>query len=1090
MIDSRVISTPNDIDLSRHGVIEAHAGTGKTYTIVKMVLNMLEQIADEDGELVHLRNILLVTYTEKAAGELKERIQKGIAERISEIRADDNINNNTKNETLIAHLENCLNNMHEALIGTIHAVCLRLLQTWPFETGVHFNTQLSDDGDIADAQLRESMRTDWFDETTFLPRILNLMERRGIKVEQKHLTLICKTAIELLGDDERGIDDFLTGGMSIEEPEDRQPQLFYALIYRAAQLLSKRCVDYKRENGLISYNDMLRLMRDAVRIPNSAMLDWLRRRLRYGIIDEFQDTSVIQWSIFRKIFLDNGADAKLYIVGDPKQSIYAFQNADIQSYISAKNIITGEHGGADYRLINNYRSLPEMINGYNAILSRENADGCGSGEDWFLFDGGGGISYPSAGAGGPAAQAPKRGGKPEYMLEHKAVQVVPSDAENGPTPAEAARIAIRHLRGTTVSIPNGNGWENLTLDYKHFAVIVETHALANQFIDEFRKHGIPHAKYKLPGVFNSQMARDIIALLTAIDRRFSEPPKTAALLTHFFNKRPDTIPPADSVDPNHSFSNDNSFIANTIDYWGALADRQLWAQLFASIIEKTEIRQRLIRLKDGERKLADLRQVTDYCAEYLYKQNSNIEELIEHLKRLYNDEESAGRDKNIHMLETEKSSVQILTMHASKGLEFPVVFLMTRSKISLPNGPNILRYVDDDGTRRFIPYISIAKDKEGKEIKEQRTKAEHDQKRERRRLLYVAMTRPQIMLFVPMSEKEKDLSPRLKWLLDNNASDIEQFDAEKFEGHGSQLNKQNADEALSIQLDDIPALKLRELISRETSYSQLSRELKLREHSEDEKDTVIEINDGDDEDTEHNDEYHAESAQILPGGRLTGDALHKAIEKILLTDNIDTIINNNACINDITQDCLERGGILENLPPERRTPAVELATSYIKSALTVPYPIPGIGTVKLSALPKSDRLPEVEFLMSCAPHRIRGFMDLVFRVKNDNCPQHPYRYYVIDWKSDSLDSFDRNSIEEYCVKQNYLLQAQIYSLALDKYLQGVLEKRYDREKNLGGSLYVFLRGFESNNVDIKNIWYRPADPAKDGAAVNLCVREA
>jgi ATP-dependent exoDNAse (exonuclease V) beta subunit len=282
------------------------------------------------------------------------------------------------------------------------------------------------------------------------------------------------------------------------------------------------------------------------------------------------------------------------------------------------------------------------------------------------------------------------------------------------------------------------------------------------------------------------MARDIIAVLTAVNRRYSEASRTAALLTHFFNIRPDAIPIVKDNDMDlyqsknlsednntishinnislcqrKKFYDDNERIASNFDYWGVLADRQLWPQLFSSIIEKTEIRQRLIRLKDGERKLADLRQVTDYCVEYLYRQNSNLEQLIEHLTRLYNNEENAGEDKNIYMLETEKSSVQILTMHASKGLEFPVVFLMTRGKISLQRGPNILRYVDDDGTRRFIPYISIDRSKDGKAVQAQRTKAENDQKRERRRLLYVAMTRPQAMLFVPMTEKEKDLSPRL-----------------------------------------------------------------------------------------------------------------------------------------------------------------------------------------------------------------------------------------------------------------------------------------------------------------------------------------
>ncbi|MBN1757143.1 MAG: UvrD-helicase domain-containing protein [Chitinispirillaceae bacterium] len=132
------------IDLTAHGLIEAHAGTGKTYTIVKIVLKLLEQVVTDGKEtarFVHIREILLVTYTEKAAGELKQRVRKGLEDRIRELKPD------LEKTILVSHLESCLNNLHEACIGTTHAVCLRLLQTWPFESGVHFETQFTDDVD-------------------------------------------------------------------------------------------------------------------------------------------------------------------------------------------------------------------------------------------------------------------------------------------------------------------------------------------------------------------------------------------------------------------------------------------------------------------------------------------------------------------------------------------------------------------------------------------------------------------------------------------------------------------------------------------------------------------------------------------------------------------------------------------------------------------------------------------------------------------------------------------------------------------------------------------------------------------------------
>ncbi|MCL2183359.1 MAG: UvrD-helicase domain-containing protein [Chitinispirillia bacterium] len=1186
MSNGQVLSSPKDIDLGRHGVIEAHAGTGKTYTIVKLVLRMLEEPPKGVSGLIHLRNILLVTYTEKAAGELKERIREGIAGRIAELNSQ-----GVSNKRLAEHLSDCLNNMHEAHIGTIHSVCLRLLQTWPFETGVHFSTQIIDDNDGVDALLRESMRTDWYDEPSLLPTALSALEEMGIKLTSgKHLKLIRKTALELLADDGRKIDDdalnntasientvealrgvkddlnaaeaglieklqayidlltallgagrleqkkldvieglisslkkmcdsgiydtnrlskpmkcdghgntqifaksdiknipeyagvieTLAGEISghdylkrSEELTALQSRHILAITRIAAEKLSARYTLYKREKGFVSYGDMLHLMRDALCAPNSAVLAGLRQRLRYGIIDEFQDTSVIQWSIFRKIFLDGGVNAKMYIVGDPKQSIYSFQNADILSYISAKETVTGEHGGTAYSLVNNYRSLPEMIAAYNAILSPKS----GSAEDWFIVEN---IAYPDSGA----ARAPaERADNPEYVLRHKPVQIVDldTDNENKRTMHGAARAAIQILAGTAISVPHGNGWKNLTLNYSDFAVIVETHALAEPFIEEFREHRIPCVKYKLAGVFNSPVARDLIAILTAINKRYSRAPRAAALLTHFFNRQARSISLKDDLEPcgNPRCSGDKQCLAHALDTWGKLADNQRWAQLFRSIIEKTGVRERLVRLIDGERKLADLRQVVDYCMEYLYGQSSSIELLIDHLERLYNNTEEADADKNIHTLSTEKSSVRILTMHAAKGLEFPVVFLARSKNKRELKGPDVLPWTAADGIRRFTPFLA-KEDLKASGQDGPLQSYENDQRRERRRLLYVAMTRPQAMLFIPMRKEDEDISPRLRYLLDNGNSSIELFDEERFAANCEKASKQKVKSAAQgaiPDLKDIPKLSLQHLISRETSYSQLSKILK-RGGADGDGYLAIDLNSGND-DVMPDCGDGSPTRQALPGSNLTGNALHKAIEALLGRDNVCDILGDAVELDKIVKDCLERGGVL-NLPqlqsPEAAANAVAQAAAYVRSALTTRFPIPGGGEAAVAELGRADRRAEAEFLMRSGRHRIRGFMDLVFRLKNDRHPAHPWRYYFLDWKSDTLKSYDCDAVKHHCEAQNYTLQAQIYALALDKYLSGILGGAYSREQNLGGWLYVFLRGKNSYWAEnLKNFTFDDAD---------------
>jgi exodeoxyribonuclease V beta subunit len=1085
MNNNGVISSADDIDLTRHGVIEAHAGTGKTYTIVNLVLRMLEQTEDRGkggNRYFHLSQLLLVTYTEKAAGELKKRIREGIAAQINKYRDDD------EKRDLAAHLEDCLNNMHEALIGTIHSVCLRLLQTWPFETGVHFNTAMvEDDNEGAEAALRISMRTDWEESSSVLRQGLIVMEQKGVWLEKKHIKLITKTALKIMGDDAK-LDPAPAGGLTLEEAMDNinkaadaeleasEKKLLYAFINKAAKKLAARYDAYKRENGLVSYDDMLRLMRDAVYSGDGAILSQLRKKLRYGIIDEFQDTSPVQWEIFQKIFLEDGDGAKIYIVGDPKQSIYSFQGADINSYISAKDAITAQNGTV-YSLKNNFRSLPEMIDGYNAIL-------CDDAESWFTPDGDDhDISYSKANA---ACPPPQRGAPPHPLpYNAKAVQVVKltkkAVSDNRNFMAKETCAAIKKLVGTTISIPNGLSWEELTLDYRDFAVITETNDFANPFIEAFREHRIPFVKYKMKGVFESPIARDLIALLSAIHRRHSRTHRTKALLTHFFNKKAESIIPEDDL-----------CAAHALDTWGKLADRQLWAQLFRNIIEKTNIRQRLIRLYDGERKLADLRQVTDYCVSYLHNQNLSLERLITHLERLYAGEEGARDDKNIHTIATEKSSVKILTMHAAKGLEFPVVFLMNRDAAKTVQSPDTLLWTDADKNRHITPCLSVEHLREGKGKNktdlESLERYQTSQEREHRRLLYVAMTRPQAMLFVPMriqsEEKEakkvkvdNDITPQLKELLGHDTN-ICEFNDKAWDKAAYQTNGININEASSIPLDDIPALSLQKFISVETSYSQISRELKATSNDDD-LPALIPDDDGDD--VLRNDEHHVENiSQPLPGGRTTGDALHRAIDELMRSDDINAIINDSDALYKLAERHLKRGGILDLPSTTDPISAVKQASSYIKTALTLPYPTPNGGDIIISTLPKSDRVSEMEFLLSCDPnangppwdqiiktnnllraattYRIRGFIDLVFRLKNDAHPAHPYRYYIVDWKSDTLESYTPESLRQHCAAQNYLLQSQIYTIALDKYLNGILGDSYNKEQHLGGSLYVFLRG--------------------------------
>lgn len=1143
-----ILKSPQEIDLCLPGIMEAHAGTGKTYTIVQMVLRILQQ--PQQNRFIHIREILLVTYTDKAAGELQSRIREGLETHIAEL--------DTSQTGLHAHLSDCLNNLHEAFIGTIHGVCQRLLRTWPFETHSPFQTEMTSDGDGLEQTLRTCIRTDWQQESTQIPWALAQLGNQQIGLAQKHFDGIVDLASKLLDKKNAELDrrsvqghnlvslrqameqihatlespevlrelngklqtlrelcahasmpktsnpealeafsalpgnlqklqqhpelarqqnwdelfkyrknpsgsflkiflkDFskdLAGASVIAAVEDLQTCTFCkscddsrilenlilgVLQCDAAEILSERWNSFKDSHCLLSFQDMLSRMAKAS--DSLAFRTALRERLRYGIIDEFQDTSVLQWSIFRNLFFENGAivpNSTLYLVGDPKQSIYAFQGADVCTYMDARRFIL-ECGGRLYGLVQNYRSTQDLITGYNHILGN-----C----DWFRMSG---IDYPMPGAGGQIAEAPARKDKPTDTWNRGAVQILPVQGNARKSKqrlAESCAHAIQSLLGTTLQVPKGDSWTTLTLDPSHFAVIVETHSLAEPFLAEFRKRRIPATKYKLQGVFQSPMARDLNALLFSIASETSQSElRIPALLTRFYNLHPSEVEPERDLDQNAALS-------RHITEWQALRDRRRWGQLFGSIQSLTHISERLALLQDGDRHLADWRQLVDFSLTFLVRENHSLPELAEHLHRLLQGEEHATDDQNLHMLSTGMASVKVLTMHASKGLEFPVVFVVPAGeKIA---SDSVQSWMGDNRKSQVILADSEQmKSLFGKDQQPHKIQANQ----ERRRLLYVALTRPQFLLFVPLQLKpngspyESVLTPRLQELQGNGM--VEFFEASEWPVsilHSKPVEDvlpQNPPEFLQAESQALQVrarrslLQLPEKHSHQTSYTELSHGIP-RDHqlspSEELETPVVNM------------------PSALPGGKDTGDALHLVLEECLGQQNIAW-----DRMRTLLEGHLENNGVLARLnSPEEKQLAVDAGLRMIRLGMESKLCLGALGSpdIALCELPIASRKAELEFQLQAGPDWVHGFMDLVFRIPAPGSA-HPWRYFVLDWKSNSLEKYDQEQIAQSIHTSHYDLQAKLYLHALHLHLQGLLGSAYDPSVNLGGAVYVYLRAFE------------------------------
>ena len=1231
----QLLSHPDQIDLGNHGVIEAHAGAGKTYTIVKMVLRILQEVRAEKRankvayKRVHIREVLLVTFTEKAAGELKKRIREGLEERIEKIAAEiantQDASERSSLESLLAHLSDCLNNLHEALIGTIHGVCMRLLQTWPFETGVQFTTTIVDDEEGLESCLRQSIRTDWQTENSIIPWALQYLGSHGISLRaqdferiralakgmldrnnvvlertlvaehtlatlhdaivpaevcakdpalfqqlMKDLALLAEslTAFEPPADfhenalhtlQERkdwvnavlthkvapNLEQTLTVG-KYSKPDKNgvlrksnlcdtdvkktktgkalslaldgvsaspwvQAQLQWTslldlvpltLICDATELLRDRWLQVKQEQGLISFQDMLHLMLRAV--ENSATFrEALRSRLHYAIIDEFQDTSILQWSIFQRLILvEQGQnDPMLFLVGDPKQSIYSFQGADVNSYLDAKQAIA-DKGGKLYGLVNNFRSSPALIQATNEILGSHGT------EDWFMTEQ---IKYPAGGAGGGLATSPNRAELPPADPFANPVQVMLLEGSAGyrtSKMAEWASQVIQSLVGKIISIPKGDQWESISLQYEHFAVIVEGHKLAEPFLESFQAHGIPAVKYKMQGVFQSALALDLRMLLRALAQPNGDPAlRIAVLLTRFFNKHPAAINTEKDLEQ-------GTLLSRCLEEWQGLVQQRRWSLLFRSILVQTQVQERLLHLAEGERQLADLRQIMDHCMDLLIRHNYSLAQVVESLAMLYREEIDAGQDKNLHSLSTERSSVRVLSMHASKGLEFPIVFVVAKSSAQKSRGAK--SWIASDHKQHLLPLQageSLAKDSpEALLCKEQQTQ-------ERRRLLYVALTRPQSLLFVPLQvgnkvvdasgkldwEKSKpkmfsdnDLSPVLTALL--NQGRLKEFDLNEwpYPKNASNNSVRNILQTQALAANWTPSslvqkriaavtaalesIAIPKHISHQTSYTELSQNM---EHDRS-------VNPSEElEDSHVVSPQEAWLASDLPRGKDTGDALHLALEHCIGLQDL-TWVSNDASVPDslrkLLRGHLERNQVLKKLPTEAaRALATEAGLRMVRRALHTNYSLGLWGNLRIADLPKESRRAELEFQLSATPDWLHGFMDLVYRIPMQG-GVHPWRYFVLDWKSNSLPEYSSERIATSIVEDHYDLQAKVYSYALHCYLRGLLKTNYDPALHLGGAVYVYLRGLE--HAETVPVWVHTASPSEDAAFVDAQLRNA
>lgn len=682
--------------LSRHAVIEASAGTGKTYTIEHLVIQILLDFPD-----VSLRNILLVTYTEKAAGELKQRIRR----RLKDTAAAKDISPATA-----ARLRLELDDFESASISTIHGFCNRVLMEFAFENSRPLELQQGSDSDIWSRTLNRIVRKEW---TRIDPERMNADGTRPIVAEAlSRLGEVHKIAREKRSAD--GLLPKFDGDVS--DAVDASQILAWT-----ATALSSAVSMEKMGSSLVTFDDMISDVKSALAMPGQAgraLLEHLRRRFVFGIVDEFQDTDPDQWDIFRTVFVEGGGVNRLIVVGDPKQAIYGFRGADLQTYMTAREEIV-RRGGNCLRLQTNFRSSAPMIAGFNGIFG---------GQDWF----GPGMESPEVlvpdGEGAPdlAADLSGRGAVVPVHIKFP--------GETGKLDVDEARYRLARfiakeiamlMRSGKIILPGRKEQPPRRLGLDDICILIHKNNDFRLISKLLRAEGIPHAQYKQKKLYESAEAENVLVLLKAISRvgvGSASHSIDSALLTRFFLGRSD---PAAMLMPAR-----RNQAARILETWRGLAIDRNWAMFFEAISRDTGLFVREAAEFDGERRLANFRQIFGELASFADSGSLDLHGLIgriEQLKAGTGDED----ESTMARLESEQPKVRVLTIHAAKGLEFPIVFVAAGF-----SGPRSLKwcrgYIGSDRYFSFErPYPGLAEDNDLP------------------RLFYVALTRAMYKLYVP-----------------------------------------------------------------------------------------------------------------------------------------------------------------------------------------------------------------------------------------------------------------------------------------------------------------------------------------------------
>ncbi|WP_416382286.1 UvrD-helicase domain-containing protein [Nocardia transvalensis] len=1044
-------------------VLEASAGTGKTYAIVGLAVRFVAEAG------VGISELLLVTFSRAATQELRERTRErfvavvaGLADLEGARDSDDELIRHLAQADSAevgrrrARLVAALSDFDSGTIVTTHSFCQRMLDELGLageqDPGVRLVEGIED--------LVATVADDLF---------LARYARSGPPFSLKEAHQLAAAAVQdrharLVPDEEIG-----------DHPAAER--VAFALAVRAETERRKRL------SAIRDFDDLLVLLHEVLADPihGERACGRIRERYRVALVDEFQDTDPLQWDILRRSFHGH---ATLVLVGDPKQAIYAFRGAEVLSYLDAV-----AHADTRRELTTNRRSDAGLLAALEHLM------------------GGAALGHKQITVHPVAAVRPhtRLGGTVEspIPLRLRCFPRTGAGPLNGAGfPAvgrQRSRVAEDLAADIVRLLESGVQLSERPLGPGDIAVLVRTRAQIDPVRAALDRVGVASVLAGGASVFATQSATDWLWLLRALEQPHRADRVRLAAGTPLLG--------LSAADIDAGGADLVGRIGAQLREAARLFARAGFAAVFEKISAETQLAPRLLAVAGGERQLTDLRHIAQLLDQVALRESLGLTALTRWLADRVRDPASGTVADRSRRLDRDAAAVQIATVHASKGLEFPVVYLpFAWDSAKNPNPATLLFH---DGPDRVLDVGGP----EAPGYAERKRRSEAEEAGEELRLLYVALTRAQSQVvawwapaygttFAPLHRMILGRMPGSAEVPARSEVPVDGVVLEQLSAWAAAAPGVVAVEPVTTipkvrprwertesAIGALAAARFERSVDhdwRRTSYSALTAAAHdVHTHEPDEAPGSSDEPAAPAAVLVDQSEFDGAAPSLmneLPYGAEFGTLVHGVLERVD-TDAADLAAEVRArCTRAIEE-------LLADIDPD-------VLAAALLAVLRTPM---GIGC--LADISSRDRLNELDFELPLAGgdtpvaervtvRRIAGLLRAHLPVDDpfaeyadqletlDDTPLRGYltgsidavlrirgpRFVVVDYKTNRLGTGDltvahytRDRMAAEMMRSHYPLQAILYSVALHRYLRWRLPD-YEPSHHLGGIRYLFVRG--------------------------------